>query len=293
MEIERRFRSAAEFTQALSTAWAEKEVEAAPPPQKSMAPTWTAMFATLPRPESGPLAAAKPVAPAGAPGGAAAPVTPQRAAPIEAELDDDMLLDAEPDDDAAPIVAELEAAAPRSFAAPMAPAPMAPAKLAVAKHEEPTRAAEATLTTAALSATARQATAAEMALDDATVASAEIDAVERARHPATGAVHPRAAAQAEATPQVVYARAPGRGVYALLGLCASAALVLLAMQIAGPSLRETSERGGSDSRQFVPSKSEQKRDAPTTELAQPDPRPSRTAPPRTSRRRAPSCRPRP
>nr|WP_276604183.1 protein kinase [Nannocystis pusilla] len=64
-EIERRFRSAAEFTQALSTAWAEKEVEAAPPPQKSMAPTWTAMFATLPLPESGPLAAAKPAAPAG------------------------------------------------------------------------------------------------------------------------------------------------------------------------------------------------------------------------------------
>ncbi|MCY0991307.1 protein kinase [Nannocystis sp. ILAH1] len=273
-EIERRFRSAAEFTQALSTAWAEKEVEAAPPPQKSMAPTWTAMFATLPLPESGPLAAAKPSAPAGAPGGAAVPVTPQSAAPVEVDLDDDLLLDAEPDEDAVPIVAELEAAAPRSFAAPMAPAPMAPAKLAVAKQEEPTRAAEATLTTAALSATARQATAAEMALEDATVASAEIDAVERARHPATGAVVPRAAAQADGTPQVVYARAPGRGVYALLGLCASAALVLLAMQIAGPSLRETNERGGSDSsdsRQFVPSKSEQKRDATATEPAQPDP----------------------
>ncbi|MCY1012600.1 hypothetical protein OV079_45130 [Nannocystis pusilla] len=195
------------------------------------------------------------------------------------DLDDATLLEAERDDDAAPIVPALEAAAPRSFAAPMlaapmAPAPMAPAKLAVAKQEEAPRAAEATLTTAALSATARQATATEMALDEATVASAEIDAVERARHPTTGAVYPRAAAQAEAVPPAaVHARAPGRGVYALLGLCASAALVLLAMQIAGPSLRETSERGGSDSgdsRQFVPSKSEQKRDPSATEPAPPE-----------------------
>lgn len=268
-EIERRFRSAAEFTQALATAWAEKEVEAAPPAKKAMAPTWTAMFATLPLPESGPLAAAKPVAPAGAPGGAAVPMAPQSAAPIEAELDDDVLLAAELDDDATPIVAALEAAAPRSFAAPMAPAPMAPAKLAVVKQEEAPRAAEATLTTAALSATARQATAAEMALE-ATAASAEIDAVERASHPATGAVHSRAAAQADGMPPVIYARAPGRGVYALLGLCASAALVLLAMQIAGPSLRETSERGGGDSQQFVPAKTEEKRDALATEAAQPD-----------------------
>ncbi|PCC72226.1 protein kinase domain-containing protein [Nannocystis exedens] len=270
-EIERRFRSAAEFTQALSTAWAETETEAAPPPvtqKQAMAPTWTAMFATLPLPESGPLAAAKPVAAAGAPG-AAGPTGAglESFTPIVEEVEDS---------DAAPVTAAPVTAAP-STPPPLAAAPRAPAARITAPplREEAARAAEATLTTANLSATAVQATAAEMALADATVASAEIDAPERAPRQTT-MLDARAAAQAQPMPPPgPVARAPGRGVYALLGLFASAALVLLAMQIAGPGLRETAEdeRDSDDSRPLVPStlqRSEGKKDAPSTTPAQPD-----------------------
>jgi hypothetical protein len=283
-EIERRFRSAAEFTQALSTAWSEWEAEApAPPPKKTMAPPWTGMFETLPLPESGPLAAAQPLSPQGAPG--AAPVVleaPRLEAPVAAAP-----LAATPMAKAAPMTPPKPAAssAPPPIAAdPMAAAPMAPPAKSAAPMaapapmarptEEPEEAAgteEATPATAALSATAVQATAAEMALDDATVAG-EVDVPETAPRATTGMLHERAAAPAQSVPPPVpYARAPGRGVYALLGLFASAALVLLALQIVGPGLRETAkgeERGANESRSLVPSSLDQadaKRDAQPVE----------------------------
>ncbi|WAS92618.1 protein kinase domain-containing protein [Nannocystis punicea] len=263
-ELERRFRSAAEFTQALSTAWAEREVEIPAPPKKAMAPTWTGMFETLPLPESGPLAAAQPISPQRTPG--AAPMVLE-APMVEASRP------AAPMAKAAPMTPPMSA--PASVAPPMAAGPMAPAPSmarATVKPEDAAGTEEATLATAALSATAVQATAAEMELDDdATVIAGEVDVPEKAPRATTGMLQERAAAPAQpVVAPVQYARAPGRGVYALLGLCASAALVLLALQIVGPSLRETAkgeERGESDSRPFVPSSLEHdaKRDVPRVE----------------------------
>ncbi|MDC0717438.1 protein kinase domain-containing protein [Nannocystis bainbridge] len=307
-EIERRFTSAAEFTQALATAWADSEERspAPPPKQQEMAPTWTAMFATLPLPESGPLAAAGPVTPARAQG---AP-PPVKSAPL-----------------ARPREIAASTSPPPVAAGPMAAAPMKPGRVEKAelepearseamRPERPERAElaarkeaarrawqaelddddartnEETLTTAALSATAVQATAAEMARDELTVTGAEIEAPERILHAPTGAArmheqtlaqarapspHERASTQSQVTPpSVPIAAAPGRGVYALLGLCASAALILLVLQLAGPSLREAAqdgERGANDARGLTEIESEGKRDVPDREPAkQDDPR---------------------
>ena len=211
-EIERRFTSAAEFTQALGTAWGEKDEDvvapsaslaAAPVNEKKMAPTWTAMFATLPLPEAGPLAKSAPPGPQGVPGAAPARVVASRAAPAPAPAparDDDMMRGMEFD---AAYEEEEDAAPPRlGMAAPAAV--MALDVLAEDDIEPPPR------------------------------------VVPEARHERVAAAAP---VPVEPPPQ---ARAPGRGVYAALAVFASAALVLLALQIAGPNLRETAEGHTSD-----------------------------------------------
>lgn len=231
-EIERRFTSAAEFTQALGTAWAEKDEAPAPSTapapvvEKKMAPTWTAMFATLPLPESGPLAKPAPVAPQGVPG--AAPAMPaaapamagapapemmraktMQAAPAS-EMARSIEFDAEYEGD------EDEAAEPIGIVAPAAAVIIGPAAT-VMSHD--------------------------------VLAEDDIERPQRAARVAAAATrHERVAAAAplpveQQAPQV---GAPGRGVYAALAVFASAALVLLALQIAGPNLRETVDERTSD-----------------------------------------------
>ncbi|MDC0670569.1 protein kinase domain-containing protein [Nannocystis radixulma] len=229
-EIERRFTSAGEFTQALATAWADKEEEqAAPvpaPPPKQMAPTWTAMFATLPLPETGPLAKSAPAAPQGVPGAAAlavaaaapgAPAAPRPAAPASAAAP-------------APVVAE----APVSFVAPVA------AEALVAERMRATRAIAATPAGDEEDYDASPLMALDVLAEDDVDPPQQAVRASEARHERTAAAAPL---PAEPPPQ---ARAPGRGVYAALGVFASAALVLLALQIVGPNLRETAEGRTSD-----------------------------------------------